>query len=142
MGKAILGILVLAVLLAGGGFWNYQRNAHLVADVEGVRPYKTLSDDDFAQLLAAYESQAKFARAGVANTPGDAAQVDAYGSSDVGGRAQGFESYQRQNEKWKRERGNAMEQEAMVAALRKEKSLRDRGLDDPKARFWLRLTTF
>jgi hypothetical protein len=142
MGKAFLAIVVLAALVGGGGYWNYQRNAHLVAEIEGPRPYGSLSDADFEQLLAAYELQAKHARAGVATTPGEAAQVDAYDRSDVGGRAEGFESYQRQNDKWKRERGHAMEQEAMVKELRKEKTIRDRGLDDPSARFWYRLTTF
>jgi hypothetical protein len=142
MFKALLALVVLAAVVAGGGYWNYQRNAYLVADVEVARPYGSLSDSDFKQLLAAYEAQAQRARGGVSNTPGEADQVDAYDSSDVGGRAQGFESFQRQNDKWKRERGHAMEEEAMVQALRKEKALRDRGLDDPAERFWLRLTTF
>ena len=142
MFKAVLALVVVLVALAGGGFWNYQRNAHLVADVEKPRPYGSLSDADFEQMLAAYEGEARRAKQGVANTPGEAAQIDAYGSSDLGGKAEGFESYQRQNERWKRERGRAMEQDFMVKELRAEKAIRDRGLDDPRKRFWLRLTTF
>ena len=142
MFKAILAILVVLAAVAGGGYWNYNRNAGLVADAYKDRPYKTLSTPDVAKLLAAYEADAKRAKQGVAGSPGEASQIDAYDSSDVGGKAEAFAQYQRQNERWKQERGRAMEQQYMVEALRFEKSVRDRHLDDEHARLWLRLTTF
>ena len=142
MFKAVLAIVVLLAVVVGGGYYNYTRNAGLVADVEGPRPYKSLSDADFKKLLAAYEGELAHAKQGVANSPGEAAQIDSYDSSDVGGKAQGFASYQRQNERWKHERGRVMEQEHMVKELRTEKAIRDRHLDDDWARLWLRLTTF
>ena len=142
MVKAFLLLLVLLVAAAGTGYWNYNRNAGLVADAYQERPYKTLSTADVTQLLAAYEKEAGRAKQGVMGAPGEASQIDAYDSSDVGGKAEAFAQYQRQNDHWKNERGKAMEQEFMVKGLRFEKSIRDRHLDDEKARFWLRLTTF
>jgi hypothetical protein len=142
MFKAILALLVVLAAVGGGGYYNYQRNAHLVADVEGSRPYKTLSDADFKQLLAAYEGELKRLKQGVAGSPGEASQVEAYDSSDVGGKAEGFAQYQRQNEHWKRERGRVMEEEHMLKELRREKQIRDRHLDDEWARIWLRVSTF
>lgn len=142
MFKLVLAFVVLVAAVAGGGYWNYQRNAPLVAEVEGPRPYKTLSDADFKKLLAAYEGQLNRHKQGVSGTPGEAGGIDAHDSSDVGGKAQAFAQYQRQNERWKRERGQVMEDEHMVKELRREKAIRERGLDDPHARFWLRLTTF
>lgn len=142
MFKAILLLLVLVIGVGGTGYYNYVRNAPMDADLAQPRPFKTLKTPDVAQLLSAYEKDLAKLKGSVAKEPGGAAVIDRFDSSDVGGKAQGFASFQRDNQRWKNARGQVFELEKTVADLRLEKSIRDRGLDVEKTRIWRRVTTF
>jgi len=140
--KAILVLVVLVVGVVGGGYYNYTRNASMDADLQQPRPYKTLATPDVAKLLAAYEADAARQKGAVTSAPGGAGVIDRFDSSDVGGKAKGFASFQRDNERWKNARGKVFELEKTIGDLRREKSIRDRGLDVEQTRIWRRLTTF
>ncbi|MBW2270649.1 MAG: hypothetical protein JRH16_18955 [Deltaproteobacteria bacterium] len=54
-GSGIWAVLVVLLVLAGAGAWNYQRN--LVVEEAVYRPFRTHTDADLAQLAEAFESQ-------------------------------------------------------------------------------------
>lgn len=142
MGKAILLLLVLVALVVGGGFYNYHRNAALEADLHKPRPYAKFSTADITKLIEAYQKDIQRKKARTAAAPSGADAIDRRDDSDVGGRADAFAGFQRENERWKAERGRIMEQEVELKDLLFEKSIRDRHLDDPKYVFKQRLLTY
>lgn len=139
--KTFLALMILVIAVVGGGYYNYARNAHLDADLQQLRPFATLKTPDVAQLLSAYEKDVARLKGNVGQAPGGADVIDRFDSSDVGGKAQGFASFQKNNERWKNARGQVFELEKTINDLRFEKSIRDRGLDNEKTRIWRRLTT-
>ena len=142
MWKAILFLVVLVIGVGGGGYYNYHRNAPMDADLQKPRPFSSLATPDVAQLLSADEQDLARAKGHVGKAPGGADVIDSFDSSDVGGKAQGFASFQKNNERWKNQRGQLFELEKTIADLRLEKSIRDRGLDDEQTRIWRRISTF
>ena len=141
MFKAFLALLVLVIGVGGGGYYNYVRNAPMDADLQQPRPFKGLKTADVGQLLSAYEKDVARLKGGVGQAPGGADVIDRFDASDVGGKAQGFASFQKDNQRWKNARGQIFELEKTITDLRFEKSIRDRGLDDEKTRILRRLTT-
>lgn len=142
MAKVLLLLVALAAVGVGGLAYNYNRNAYLEADLQKPRPYATVPTADLAKLIAAYQADIKRRKGGISAAPGGAEAIDRKDDSDVGGKADAFAGFQRQNESWKRQRGQVMEQEAELQKLQFEKSIRDRHLDDPKYVFKTRLLTF
>jgi hypothetical protein len=142
MFKYVLLLLVLVAGAAGGLYWNYQRNAPMVADLSKPRPYAKFSTADLTKLIAAYQGEVKRKKARVAAAPGGEEAIARKGESDVGGKAEAFENFQRENERWKAQRGAVMEEEVELQALMFEKSIRDRHLDDDEYVFKARLLTF
>ena len=140
--KAILVLVVLVIGVGGGGYYNYTRNAGMDADLQQPRPFKTIATPDVAKLLSAYEADIARLKGTVASAPGGAGVIDRFDASDVGGKAQGFASFQRENQRWKNARGQVFELERTIADLRLEKSIRDRGLDVEQTRIWRRIRTF
>ena len=140
--KAILVLVVLVIGVGGGGYYNYTRNAGMDADLQQPRPFKTIATPDVAKLLSAYEADVARLKGTVASAPGGAGVIDRFDASDVGGKAQGFASFQRENQRWKNSRGKVFELEKTIADLRLEKSIRDRGLDVEQTRIWRRISTF
>lgn len=129
MGKYILLLLVLAVGLAGGGYYNYQRNEHLDADLKEARPYRAVLDTDLAKTIASTQKSIARSKASIASAPGGAGAIDQQDSSDLGSRARAFSGFQRENERWKDQRGAVMEQEILLQELLHEKQLRSKDLD-------------
>ena len=142
MFKAFLLLVVLVIGVVGGGYYNYMRNASMDADLQQPRPFKTFSTDNVGKLLSAYEADLARLKGTVASAPGGDGVIDRFDASDVGGKAQGFASFQRENQRWKNKRGQVFELEKTVGDLRLEKSIRDRGLDNERTRIWRRVSTF
>ncbi|HTO07121.1 MAG TPA: hypothetical protein VMR86_08690 [Myxococcota bacterium] len=142
MVKLVLLFVVLVAAAGGGLYWNYNRNAGMEADLHKPRPFANLSTPDLVKLIAAYEAETKRAKARVAAAPGGEDAIDRKGESDVGGKAEAFAAFQRQNEAWKAQRGAAMEHQVELEQLKFEKTIRDRHLDDPTEVFKRRLLTF
>jgi hypothetical protein len=142
MVKALLLFVVLVVGVVGFGFYNYNRNAGIEADLHKPRPYAQYSTADIAKLVAAYQADVKQSKARVASAPSGSSAIDRKDSSDVEGKADAFAGFQRENERWKEQRGHVMEQESELQKLLFEKSIRDRHLDDPVFVFKARLLTF
>lgn len=125
----VLLLLVLILAVAGGGYWNYQRNAAMDADLGQQRPYKAVPTADLMKLIASSQKDIQRAKGSVASAPSGASAIDAQDSSDVGGKAHAFAGFQRENERWKAQRGAVMEQEALLQELLREKQLRDKDVD-------------
>lgn len=142
MGKVLLLLLVLVAATAGGLYHNYNRNAYLIADLQKPRPYAKVATADLGKLIHAYESEIKQRKARVAAAPSGAESIERRDASDVGGKADAFAGFQRENERWKAQRGQVMEQEVELKQLLFEKTIRDRHLDDPEYVFKQRLLTF
>jgi hypothetical protein len=140
--KAILALVIVCTALVGGAYYNYNQNAAMDADLAKPRPYKTISTEQVDELLKAYQVDIAHTKQAVAKAPGGAGAIDRADSSDVGGKAQGFANFQRNNERWKNERGRIFEQEKTLTDLKLEKSIRDRHLDDEWTRIWNRVSTF
>ena len=142
MGKALLLLLVLVVAVAGGAYYNYNRNAGLAADLDKPRPYANVATPDLVKLIQNYQLEIQRAKGRTSAAPAGEDAIDRRDSSDVGGKADAFASFQRENERWKARRGEVMEQEAELKNLLFEKSIRDRHLDDPSYVLKARLLTF
>ena len=142
MGKVLLLLIVIAAAVAGGGYYNYQRNAAIEADLAKPRPYANVPTADLSKLIAAYQGDIKRAKQATAAAPTGADAIDRRDSADVEGKADAFAGFQRENERWKAQRGRVMEQESELQKLLFEKSIRDRHLDDPAFVFKQRLLTF
>jgi len=129
MGKATLLLIVLVVGGVGGGFYNYQRNAPMDADLAEARPYRAVPTADLLKTIASTQKDVQRRKGAVAAAPTGASAIDATDSSDVGSRANAFAGFQRQNEQWKAQRGAVMEQEILLKQLMHEKELRDKDVD-------------
>jgi hypothetical protein len=128
MGK-VLVLLVLLVGLVGGGYYNYQRNAPMDADLQEQRPYRAIPSADLAKLIMSAQKDIARAKGAVASAPHGASAIDAQDASDVGGKAKAFAGFQRENERWKEQRGKVMDQEILLKELQHEKQLRDKDVD-------------
>ena len=123
--------LVLSIVgLCAGGFLNYRRNEHLDAELQN-RVYADMSDENLATLITAYRDQVAQLAAQVGEAPPGQDELDGFAPSDIHGKVQGFESFQQYNRSWRRHRAELFEQEAALEELRREHSIRDRGLDKP-----------
>lgn len=56
-GRASGSLLLLVVLLAGAGAWNYHRNLEIERQSEGHRPYESYATEDIQALREAFESE-------------------------------------------------------------------------------------
>ncbi|MFI5317318.1 MAG: hypothetical protein ACHQ6T_16585, partial [Myxococcota bacterium] len=117
MGKALLLLIVLVAAVAGGGYYNYNRNAGMEADLAKPRPYAGVSSADLAKLIAAYQGDIKRAKQATAAAPAGEDAIDRRDSSDLGGKADAFAGFQRENERWKAQRGRVMEQQVELEKL-------------------------
>ena len=138
--KSTLFMIVVCVLLIGG-FVNYRRNAPLDAELQN-RTYAELKSDDLDALLAAYEQETQRLRAWVDEEPMAVPADRARSASDVGGKAETFSRFQREANRWRAQRYEVLESEASVDALRREKSIRARGLDRRWRQILRRVTAF
>lgn len=126
--------LVLSIVgLCAGGFLNYRRNEHLDAELQN-RVYADMSDENLAALITAYQGQVAQLAAQVGEAPPGQDELDGFAPSDIHGKVRGFESFQQYNRSWRRRRAELFEQEAALEELRREHSIRDRGLDKPFSR--------
>lgn len=141
MFKYVFLLLVLVVGLAGAGYYNYQRNAAMDADLAENRPYRAIPSAELAKIIASTQKDVARRKGNLASAPHGASNIDATDSSDVGGRANAFAGFQRENEAWKNQRGAVMEQEVLLKDLLHEKQLRDKDLD-PMSRIKRRVLTF
>jgi hypothetical protein len=137
--KALGALLLLVALVGAGGWWNYQRNAHLDQDL-GFRPYETLSNAQLDQLLEAHRQQvvALQARAGQAPSLSVAGVAD----SDLEGKIDAFDRFQNANRDWKQRHRAALEEQTRVEALEHEQGIRKAGLDSESGRILRRVTHF
>ncbi len=138
MGKVLL--VLLLVVVPALGFLNYRRNAHLDAEFEN-RVYATLSDEDLKTLSEAYQAQVNDLATRVADKPLGADEMDSFAPADLQGKVKGFEAFQGYNRHWRRMRAELFEQEAALKEILRERSIRERGLDNPINRVKRRLLT-
>ncbi|MEE9280464.1 MAG: hypothetical protein V3V67_09845 [Myxococcota bacterium] len=136
-------LLVVAVLvgLPALGVVNYRRNAPLDDELQS-RVYASMSDQDLNALVEAYQGEVDRLASRVAERPQAEDELDGFAASDLAGRVEGFESFQQYNRQWRRSRAQLFEQEAALAELLREKSIRDQGLHRPLNRIKRRVLTF
>lgn len=137
--RALNLFLLVVLLLVGGGYVNYQRNAHLDKDLE-FRPYKGLSDEDIQTLIQAHGDQVQQMASSLAGQAPDA-RVEHLAPSDIQARLEAFESFQSEHQRWRDSRRELLSGQVMVDALRKEQEIRAAGLDKPWMRVLRRATT-
>jgi hypothetical protein len=128
MGKVVL-LLALLLGLVGAGYYNYNRNEAMDADLKEPRPYRAIPSADLAKLIASSQKDIARKKGAIAAAPHGASAIDAQDSSDVGGKAKAFAGFQRENERWKEQRGAVMDQEILLKDLQHEKQLRDKDVD-------------
>ncbi|MCP4004989.1 MAG: hypothetical protein GY725_12410 [bacterium] len=133
----VLVVLIMVVPMLGG--LNYVRNEPLDQDLK-ERRYATISDTDLEALQQAYEAQLGYAKSQVEDVPEGTGLVERYGASDVGGKAEGFAKFQQRNTAWRQQRGRAMEEQATLKEIQREKSIRKRGLHTQFGRILRRVT--
>jgi hypothetical protein len=137
--KTILCLLL--VLLPVVGFVNYRRNAPLDEELQN-RIHANLSDADLLTLIEAYRLETKRLAASVTEAPGGEDELDGIAPGDFDGKVKAFQNFQVYNRQWRRSRAELFEQEAALEELRREQSIRERGLDKPANRILRRVVSF
>ena len=137
--KTILCLVL--VLLPVAGFVNYGRNAPLDEELQN-RVHGNLSDADLLMLIEAYQLETKRLAASVTEAPDGEDELDGIAPEDFGGKLKALQNLQVYNRQWRRSRAGLFEQEAALEELRREQSIRDRGLDKPANRILRRVTSF
>ena len=133
---ALIPLLALLLLLAGGGAWNYHRN--LARESHEDRPLRGYAEADLQKLLSAYEQEVKQA-ASRASATRRAKPRDTQGQL-VGESVHEFERVQRASRRVREANGDVAEVEMMVDRIKLELSYRDQERD-PTAIFLRRLTS-
>ena len=139
MWKPILLVVVLGLPI--GGFVNYERNEALDQELRN-RTYASLRNADLDALVEAYEGQAQVYRARLGDGPQGQELVDGHAAADLDSKVQGFESFQEWNRQWRDTNSKLLEQQAAMDELRREQSIRARGLDTEYGRILRRVITF
>jgi len=140
MAKILVVLLVLVLCVGGAGYWNYQRNAPLDAELQN-RPYAAYSDDELSLLREAYESEKSSHERRLERVAQSGGAEQAYAPSDLSGKIDGFRAAQKQSARWKRARDEVLDREVEIERLQHELSIRARGLDDEWTRIMRRVTT-
>ena len=141
MGKFFLALFVLVLLLGGGGYYNYHRNAGLDQEL-AVRPHKGLSTPDLEALAAAYRSEIDNDRMLVGERPQGTELMNGLKAGDYDSKVKSFEKFQGYNNQWKAARRNMAERQVALEEVEKELSIRARGLHQEHTRIWRRISTF
>jgi hypothetical protein len=125
--------------VAAGGA-NYVRNAPLDAELAN-RPYAGVSDADLQTMAKAYEGDIAQARGQLETEPSSSSYSDPGQYAAYDEKVAAFERFQRSNSDWKGRRSALFEREVTLEGLRREKSIRQRGLHKPWGRILRRITT-
>ena len=135
-------LLIATVGVGLAGLANYHRNAPLDQELEN-RPYGTISDEDLAALIDAYTTERGGAIARMGSKRQDRTRVmDGFAPGDLDGKLKAFDSFQRKNERWREQNRQRIEFDIELEKLKKEKGIRERGLDQERNRILRRLLTF
>lgn len=135
-GNGIVAVLLVLAILGGAGFWNYQRN--LEAEKQVYRPFRTHTDEQLAQLSAAYESEKAGDAERYQNAAGRRATPDSKAYFDQ--QVREFERVQQAGETKKRLQAEVAESVTTLKLLSEEQRLRAAERDRVKL-FFKRLLT-
>ncbi len=142
MRQFFLSLVILVVVVGGAGFANYHRNAPLDAELAD-RPYARYADSDIEALLEAHTAERDRIRGVLSQQGSDPTGVmNGFAAGDFVGKLDAFDKFQQRNNVYKQVNGVALEHEVEIEVLEKEKSIRKRGLNDPRKRMWRRVLTF
>lgn len=140
--KILAVIVMIPVVVACIAYSNYERNAPLDEELRN-RPYKSVSDENLASLISAYESEMGGFQARMNSYGKDRTKVmDGLAPADYDSKVKAFESFQRKNEGWRDANRARLGHEVELEKLQAEQSIRDRGLHIEKNRILRRMTTF
>lgn len=139
--KVAAVLIVLVGALGAGGYYNYQRNAHLDEELE-QRQYATLDREQVQQLLDAYRADLESVQRRAARASDGSDQMQGHKAADFEGRVKSFDRFQQENRQWKTLRGEAWERQATIEALEHELRIRDAGLDQEWNRIRRRVLHF
>jgi hypothetical protein len=132
-------VVVVLALLGGGGFLNYQRNAHLDKDTE-FRPLKTYTDEQLAQLIEAHRENVVRLHRNAGAAP--SMSTSGVHASDLEAKIEAFDRFERLNSAWKDKHALALQEQVRVEAIEREQKLRRAGLHKPWRRVLRRVITF
>lgn len=124
-GRATGSLVLLLLILAGAGGWNYHRNLQIEKQTEGARPYKSYEATDLTALLSAYSEELEGVRAQLAHAKQQRARV----SRNQGSIAKNVEQFARTARNSANIRdaaGNVVERQRQIAELERELDLRAR----------------
>ena len=142
MAKFFAALLVSLAMIAGAGFYNYQRNAALDLELSN-RSYANLSDADLYALIEAYTGEGAKLKRTLSGATGDpTAAMNGFAPGDLDGRLAAFNDFQKRNERFKRVSRAELQHRVMIEALEHERTIRARGLDDEWTRIRRRVLTF
>jgi hypothetical protein len=119
-GSSVVTLLVLLLILAGAGAWNFRRN--LAAEEAEYRPFRGHSDEAIGQLMAAYEGQHEHDTARY-QAAADR-KVNVHGKDYFGEQVEEFERVQRLSKNTRALRDELAESQATLKLLEEERSKR------------------
>ena len=137
-GKALGSFLLLLVLIAGGGAWNYQRNLQ-TEEAQGHRPYASYASEDLEALRSAYGNEVQGGRANLDQAKRNRARPQGDAGSIAGNVAQ-FQRATRASSAIRQAASQVASGQSQVAELDREIELRER-FGEGMERHIKRLTT-
>ena len=138
-GRAMGSLLVLLLLVAGLGAWNYHRNWEIEKQTEGIRPYKSYAVEDLEALKSAYSSELAGARSEFEETRRRRVRPTRDGGS-MAAHVDQFEATARTSAAIRNAAGELAERQGQISELERELELRTR-FGEGLVRHVKRLTT-
>jgi len=138
--KLVGPLLIALVVLVGGGYYNYQRNAPLDRELQN-RPHAGLSTSDLELLFEAHKAELARLERKLGVQSDGTREVGSYAPSDLKGKLQGFDRFQSRNRLWKEVYREKLDQELAIESIDKERALRHQGLDQRWVQIWRRVST-
>jgi len=139
-GSATNSVLMLLLILAGVGAWNYHRNWQADRQPEEARPYESYAEADLSALREAYATELESVRAEFAHSKRQREEV----SRNQGSMTRNLEQFAqttRNSSAIRKAAANVAERESQIAELDRELELRSR-MGHGLAMHLRRLTSF
>lgn len=124
-GGATTGAIVLLLLMAAAGVWNYNRNLEIEKATDSTRPYKSYATSDVEALRNAYASELESERTDLVHSKSRRGQIDR-GKGSIAANVEQFAKTAVTSSAIREAAGNVAERESQIAELDIELELRER----------------
>ena len=138
-GNSLGSVVLLLLIVAAAGAWNYHRNLQIELQTQGPRPYESLAKPEVEALRSAYAADLEGVRAQLVHAKRQRGRV-ARDIDSIAKNVEQFEQTKRTSTAIRNALDDVTERESRIAELDKELEMRTR-FGTGMARHLKRLTT-